>query len=538
MVNALVNLSTSYQQYSPDSELVYAQQALALAEKLDYSEGIFWAETAISGALIFTANYPLELENGFKALALSKKLKIPRATGYANGMLSDYYYNLGDYTTSLSYWLEAKKIAERWFPGEMYAIWGNLSRIYDGMDQHDSAMWYAKKTYAEIKVNKDLNSNDSLWMTSLTSTLLGNAFAGNRDYDSAIFYYRAAVPASIHLSIQTNLIDSYNGIARAYKATGKQDSAVWYAAKVLTSATAKSYPVSLLKAANLLSGIYESTNKPDSALKYLHRAIAIKDSLFSREKMIAIQNLTYNEQEKQQEIKAAEIKLRNRFILYFLLASFLALLVVSGIVLKNKRQKQLQNIRNSIANDLHDDIGSALSSISIMNELAKAKPARTLHLLNSIGENTNSIQENMSDIIWAVNSKNDRFENIALRMNQFSSEILEAKNATLDFKSDASLSALKLAMVQRKNFYLFFKEAINNAAKYACAKKVSVCITKKKNHIEMYISDDGKGFDTGQNFSGNGMNTLRKRAAELAAVFKITSIINEGTVVELTFKIN
>ena len=54
----------------------------------------------------------------------------------------------------------------------------------------------------------------------------------------------------------------------------------------------------------------------------------------------------------------------------------------------------------------------------------------------------------------------------------------------------------------------------------------------------MYISDDGKGFDTSQNFSGNGMNTLRKRAAELAADFKITSIMNEGTVVELTFKIN
>ena len=299
---------------------------------------------------------------------------------------------------------------------------------------------------------------------------MGNAFAGNLDYDSAIFYYRAAVPASIHLSIQTNLIDSYNGIARTHKAMGKLDSAVWYAKKVLTSATGKSYPASLLKAANLLSSIYESTNKPDSALKYLHRATTIKDSLFSREKMIAIQTLTYKEQEKQQEIKAAEIKLRNRFILYILLASFLLLLVVSGIVIKNKRRKQLQDIRNSIADDLHDDIGSGLSSISIMNELAKAKPTQALHLLNSIGENTSSIQENMSDIVWAVNSKNDRFENIALRMNRFAAEMLEAKNTILDFKSDASLSTLKLAMIQRKNFYFFFKEAINNAAKYACAK--------------------------------------------------------------------
>ena len=51
-------------------------------------------------------------------------------------------------------------------------------------------------------------------------------------------------------------------------------------------------------------------------------------------------------------------------------------------------------------------------------------------------------------------------------------------------------------MEQRKNFYLFFKEAINNAAKYSDAEKVSVCISQKDHHVEMNISDNGKGFDT------------------------------------------
>ena len=66
----------------------------------------------------------------------------------------------------------------------------------------------------------------------------------------------------------------------------------------------------------------------------------------------------------------------------------------------------------------------------------------------------------------------------------------------LDFKTDPSLSASKLTMEQRKNFYLFFKEAINNAAKYSDAKKVSVCIAQKDHHVEMNIRDNGKGFDT------------------------------------------
>jgi len=92
-------------------------------------------------------------------------------------------------------------------------------------------------------------------------------------------------------------------------------------------------------------------------------------------------------------------------------------------------------------------------------------------------------------------------------------------------------------MGQRKNFYLFFKEVINNAAKYSDAKKIFVSVSQNDRHIEMNISDNGKGFDTTKIFSGNGMNTLKKRATDLSAYFKIASDINKGTAVQLRFKI-
>ncbi len=266
-------------------------------------------------------------------------------------------------------------------------------------------------------------------------------------------------------------------------------------------------------------------------------AIGLKENLFNREKIMAIQNVHYKEQEKQKEIADSKLKLRNQFIMYFLLAVFIAVLVIVIIVLRNKRQKQLQNMRNSIADDLHDDIGSTLSSISILSELAKEKSPEAISLLDSIGENTLSMQENMSDIVWSLNAKNDRFENVLHRMNQFASEIFEAKNIELDFTSDPSLLTSRLTMKQRKNLYLFFKEAINNAAKHSDAKKISVHIFQKDHHVEMIIKDDGKGFDTSQTFHGNGMSTLKKRIEELSGYFKIHSQINEGTVVELKFKI-
>jgi signal transduction histidine kinase len=223
--------------------------------------------------------------------------------------------------------------------------------------------------------------------------------------------------------------------------------------------------------------------------------------------------------------------------MYFLITLFVIVIIIAAIVIRTKRIKQLQKMRNSIADDLHDDIGSALSSINIMSELAKQKSPEALPLLASIGESTTAMQENMSDIVWAVNPKNDRLENVVQRMNLFASEILEAKNIALDFADTTLLPALKLTMEQRKNFYLFFKEAINNAAKYSDAKKVEVCIAQRDHNVEMNISDDGKGFDTSKIFNGNGISSLKKRAAELNGNFKITSGINKGTDVQLKFKI-
>jgi signal transduction histidine kinase len=333
------------------------------------------------------------------------------------------------------------------------------------------------------------------------------------------------------------LIDNYNGVAEIYKATGNIDSAVWYAKKVLATKTAKSYPVSSLKAANLLSDVYELENRSDSTLKYVRMAIGLKENLFNRENIMAIQNVHYREEENQRAIAGARLKLRNQFIMYFSISVLLAVLVIVIIVLRNSRQKQMQSMRNSIADDLHDDIGSTLSSINILSELAKTKSPEAKSLLVTIGENTISMQENMSDIVWAIKSENDRFENVLHRMNQFASEIFEAKGIELDFTSDPSLLTSRLTMKQRKNLYLFFKEAVNNAAKHSNASKISVHIFQKDHHVEMIIRDDGKGFDTSQTFPGNGMRSLRKRMEELSGYLKIHSQVNEGTVVELKFKI-
>ena len=207
--------------------------------------------------------------------------------------------------------------------------------------------------------------------------------------------------------------------------------------------------------------------------------------------------------------------------------------------LRNRFEKKIlaQSIRDKIAGDLHDDIGSTLSSISILSELAKQNSSHATPYLENISKNTSLMQENMNDIVWAINPKNDRFVNIIQHMSQFAAELLEPKNIEVNFNSDESLSSLLLPMDKRKNFYLFFKEAINNCAKYSVAARVDILISCHEQHISLMITDDGKGFDTSASYHGNGMSTMRKRAAELGGHMEVVSAAGSGTRIDLDFPI-
>lgn len=517
--------------YNADSAVYYAGLALKLSEKLNYDNGIFNAQIWSGSALATLGNYPLAVDYGLKALKLSRKTGAYIDEVKANSVLACTYFLLGDFKTSLYYDRKVENIVKKNAPDSLAFISGDFARIFLMLNKPDSSLFHAKICYhAMLKWHK-------LYDCPGVFTIIGDAWLLNGGIDSAMHYYKAGIRWAISGYMETDLIDLYNGIARVHKTKGSLDSAEWYAKKVLADKLGKQYPVGILKAEILLADIYQLNHKPDSALKYLKNAISLKDSLYNREKSIAVQNIVFKDQENEQELETAKAKMQNRFIFCFSIIGLLLLMSIAWISLKNKRLKQLHDMRNTIAGDLHDDIGSTLSSISIMSELAKAKSPEATPLLVSIEAQAINIQEEMSDIVWAVNPQNDRFEHVLLRMKKFASEILEAKGIELDFTSDITITHLKLSMDQRKTLYLFFKEAVNNAAKYSNAKRVVVFILQRSRQIEVIIQDDGKGFNISKPLLGNGLSSLKRRAADLSGDCKIQSSPGEGTTISLLFKI-
>jgi signal transduction histidine kinase len=196
---------------------------------------------------------------------------------------------------------------------------------------------------------------------------------------------------------------------------------------------------------------------------------------------------------------------------------------------------RLQNIRNRIASDLHDDIGSTLNSISVYSEVAKNDPLKREFSLRMIGESSRKVIDAMSDIVWTINPGNDNFENIILRMRSLAYNLLRAKNIEFTFKADETLSRLTLSLEKRRNFYLIFKESLNNLVKYSNAKRVLITLSHHSNTVTLIIRDDGSGFDATKKYNGNGLTNIRKRAKEINAQLKIESGENIGTSVQLTF---
>jgi signal transduction histidine kinase len=166
--------------------------------------------------------------------------------------------------------------------------------------------------------------------------------------------------------------------------------------------------------------------------------------------------------------------------------------------------------------------------------LERNEPVISNNYLKVIRENAVLMQESLSDIVWAINPQNDTMEKVLVRMKEFAAEIFEPLNIQYDFVEEGDLSNVKLDINTRKDFYLIFKESINNAAKYSECRRVIVQMSYQLAGLKLQIHDDGKGFDPNIKRSGNGLKNMRHRAETIHGKLTIESRADMGTNISLT----
>jgi ligand-binding sensor domain-containing protein/two-component sensor histidine kinase len=198
---------------------------------------------------------------------------------------------------------------------------------------------------------------------------------------------------------------------------------------------------------------------------------------------------------------------------------------------------RLQKVRNAIATNLHDDIGSTLTNISILTELSKkniSEPATAEKFLHRISEETMQTQQALDEIIWNVNTRHDSLQDSFARMRRYTAELFENSDIQCHIHIDEIEENKKLDIEQRRDIYLIYKECLNNIYKHANAKNIYIEVRRQGQCIYMHIRDDGKGFTTSMVTERNGIRNLTERAKKWKGQIIFDSEPDKGTSIKAT----
>ena len=200
------------------------------------------------------------------------------------------------------------------------------------------------------------------------------------------------------------------------------------------------------------------------------------------------------------------------------------------------RYLELERVRTRIATDLHDDIGSSLSQVSVLSEVAGQRARASLdpsEPLSLIADLSRDVLDSVSDIVWAINPERDRLSDLTQRMRRFAGDTASAANIEMDFNAEGERADLKLGPDLRREVYLIFKEAVNNLMRHSGCARAQIIVKNLDRSLALTISDDGVGFDPDRALDGNGLASMKRRAARLGAALEIRSGQGSGTVLRL-----
>lgn len=211
-------------------------------------------------------------------------------------------------------------------------------------------------------------------------------------------------------------------------------------------------------------------------------------------------------------------------------------LIYFGHLYRLSQSLKIERLRTKIASDLHDEVGSSLTRISIYSDLLQngSNESERTNYLSRISAMSREIVSTMSDIVWSIDNRSDTASALLFRMKDFATELLQPKNIRFDFKVSGVQDKTIMDPILRQNIYLIFKESINNIVKHSAASLVVVDITNDSHEFKMTIKDNGKGFTVDQNQRGNGLRNMDRRASAIQGLIEFTN--QNGTQVIFTRK--
>jgi signal transduction histidine kinase len=199
-----------------------------------------------------------------------------------------------------------------------------------------------------------------------------------------------------------------------------------------------------------------------------------------------------------------------------------------------EQQRAIEAERSRIARDLHDDLGSSLTEISLLADAGAGRPPtfeKAGHRFQTIAAKARAIVNALDVIVWLVNPQKDSLPFLISYLGSYAEEYMSPSGMACRVKVPADIPSLKLTADFRHNLFLAVKEALNNVVRHSRAAEVLFEIAIHPSELRVNVVDDGCGFEAGQILEGNGLSNYNGRLAGLGGHCQICSRPGGGTAI-------
>jgi two-component system, NarL family, sensor histidine kinase UhpB len=514
-----------------DKAIDYQKKGIEAREIAKDKSGLIIANNNLSQLYLLKGNKDQSLIEATKAVAYAEELKNPKLLGVSYGCMTMYYTYNKNFPEALLWQTKSMQLYEGIDDKQQLSrLYVSAANLANAMKDSSLALSYFDKA---LNVSKALNNKENV---ANVYEKMSNYYSSHNDYKNALKYYKNFLQNKDSINAKSNAA-KIEEIKTQYE-TEKKDNEI---KKLQIEQKIKT--LQLDKQNALLTGNELLAKKKEAEIQLLSKEAAMlvqrgelqnlkitqQDELIEKQQLIAKNNAQQIEiNKKAQFIKENELMTQKK-IKYLLIAGLFIGLLFTGLFInrlqlkkKIEQQNALLQIRNSISKDLHDEIGSTLTSISILSnvsELALEKqPIQAKEMIHQIAMQSKSIQQSMSDIVWSIRPENESVENLTTRIREYAAQTLEPLNISTTIDLNENVITQKLPMQYRKEILLICKEALNNIAKHSGASKATIGIIRQSQTLVLSITDNGvwKGSS-----SGTGTKSMAERATAIGGKLKI-----------------
>lgn len=502
-------------------------------------------------------------------------------------ILSDYaniYHMLNMMDSTIFYSLQTVQLASENGYDEMAGIsLLQLGAAYQKLKENDKAIQYYFKALAYLKGNT--------FYEPQILTGIGMSHYSKGNFDSTIIYTKKSIDIEESLGGEFLIPMNFLNLGLAYKGKKKYTEAItaftkglelkklgqdekrqlqlflgdtykemkdWKKAEkfYLKNLDTKDSLEHRIRYMSLyaLSDVYANQNDYKKAFIYLEKAQQHEKLFVSNEHQRSIKELEvkYETHQKEKEIHQlkTENQLREALIQSenqknkFAYLSLCIILLSGGYLFQRFKKKKLQENKQNLINErlrlsaeLHDEVGSTLSGISMYSYLAKsqfeAKNNDLIKSLNEIHQSSGEMVNKLNEIVWLIHPGKDTLSHLLEKTEDYLRKMAAIKNILVKLDSPSDSSQVVISELTRRNIYLILKEGINNAVKYSNCNTIHLSTRKESSKLYFQLSDNGKGMDLNTVVKNNGLINMKKRAMDIGADFILDSEIDSGTKISI-----